>query len=64
MPETELKKKLNNDKLSGNKRISLFLRVHIMPTLNRPLSGNPWYWIAPFMAAGILIIALVYFLGS
>lgn len=64
MPEAEPKKKLDNSKLTGDKKISLYLKVHIMPILNRPLAGNPWYWITPFILAGVLIIALVYFLGE
>jgi len=64
MPEVESKKKFSNNKMNGTKKISLYLKIHIMPTLNKPLNGKPWYWIAPFVAVGILIVALVYFLGA
>lgn len=64
MPEIKSKKDFNSNKLTDSKKISFYLKIHIMPTLNQPLKGKPWYWIAPFVAAGILIIALVYFWGS
>jgi hypothetical protein len=63
MSEIKLKKDFSGSKLADSKKINLYLKIHIMPTLNQPLKGKPWHWIVPFVAAGILIVALVYFLG-
>jgi hypothetical protein len=63
MPEIKSKRDFNNSKLAGSKNIGLYLKIHIMPTLNRPLKGKPWHWIVPFIAAGILIVVFVYFWG-
>lgn len=58
------------DKISDQKNnsvaksFSLYLKVHIMPKLNAPLGGKAWHWIVPFVAAGALIVALVYFFGN
>lgn len=49
---------------SVTKSISLYLKVHIMPKLNTPLGGKAWHWIVPFVSAGALIVALVYFFGN
>lgn len=57
--------KINNNKKSEDESgINLYLKVHVMPILNKPLRGKPWHWIAPFVLAGIIIVALLYFLGS
>lgn len=57
----DLNKKNNEHTLAKPKGLSLYLKVHIMPTLNKPLSGSPWQWISPFIALGVLIIAIFYF---
>lgn len=43
--------------------VRIYLRVHVMPKLNKPLRGRAWQWIAPIAAAGILIVAAFYFLA-
>ncbi|NCB20448.1 MAG: hypothetical protein EOM88_00790 [Clostridia bacterium] len=46
------------------KNFSLYLKVHIMPTLNKPLCGKAWHWIVPVVVAGFLIVLSVYLFGN
>ncbi|MDD3285129.1 MAG: hypothetical protein PHG95_00595 [Patescibacteria group bacterium] len=52
--------KLNKkDSTAGGVR--LYLRIHVMPELNRPLRGKTWQWVSPFVALAVLIVAIFYF---
>lgn len=51
-----------NKSLANN--FSLYLKVHVMPTLNKPLKGKAWHWITPLALVGILIIVFVYYFGN
>ncbi|HNU81309.1 MAG TPA: hypothetical protein PLA05_00660 [bacterium] len=44
--------------------VRLYLRIHVMPVLNKPLRGRAWQWISPFVALAILIVAIFYFLAD
>lgn len=61
---------LNEEKIteaksqSLSKNFSLYLKVHIMPTLNKPLRGKTWHWVLPLALVGILIVVLAYFFGN
>lgn len=50
--------------LAGAGSVRLYLRVHVMPKLNMPLHGRAWQWIAPFVAAAVLVFAAFYFLSA
>ncbi len=56
--------KNNHKSQAGVTGVRLYLRVHVMPKLNMPLRGKAWHWIAPFVAAAILIVAIFYFLAD
>jgi len=46
-----------------SKGLGLYLKVHVMPQLNKPLHGKAWHWILPVTLLGFLIVALFYFFG-
>ena len=56
--------KNNKIDLAGANGVRLYLKVHIMPTLNTPLRGPVWQWVSPFVAAAILVVAVFYFLAD
>lgn len=45
------------------KGLGLYLKVHVMPQLNKPLHGKAWHWILPVVLIGFSIVVLFYFFG-
>ena len=57
------KKKTLNNTLKG-KGVRLYLKVHVMPKLNKPLKGRAWHWIVPVVVIGLGIVACFYFFAN
>lgn len=62
MPNQENFSENKNHSIAKN--FSLYLKVHIMPTLNTPLKGKAWHWVAPIVVVGCLIILFFYLFGN
>lgn len=43
--------------------LALFLKVHVMPTLNTPLKGKAWHWVVPVIALGMVVVVFYYYLS-